>query len=224
MSKKFQNSRYVAVRDHGKYSIKLNSIDGRSKSKMYSVKKTAVHDSDEYLVSIKTVPACTCPAFVSTKGQLCKHILMVLLKLGVGVDDPILFQTSYTESELFKLYSRTLGSFQASGVDITPDNYKKARHQFYLVTYRKNKPGPRPRCGGCKAAIQDGLCHEIYARYKCKTFTTAKACYYHLSNDCMEVPAKHTDLPSEMPKTVRYFGVSAAVLAMAKKSIIADSV
>ena len=149
---------------------------------------------------------------------------MVLLKLGVGVDDPILFQTSYTESELFKLYSRTLGSFQASGADITPDNYKKERHQFYLITYRKNKPGPRPRCGGCKLAIQDGLCLTIYATYKCKTFSTPKACYYHLSNDCMKFPAKYTDLPSEMPKTVRYFGVSAADLAMAKNSIIADFV
>ena len=175
-------------------------------------------------MSIMTVPACTCPAFVSTKGQLCKHIVMVLLKLGVREDDPLLFQTSYTESELFKLYSCSIGSFKASGLDITPDNYKKARHQFYLVTYLKNKPGPRPRCCGCHTPVENGLCLEIYARYKCKTFTTTKACYYHLSNDCMKVPAKHTDLPSEMPKTVRYYGVSAADLAMAKKSITTDFV
>ena len=102
--------------------------------------------------------------------------------------------------------------------------YKKARHQFYLVTYRKNKPGQRPRCGGCQTPVENGLCPEIYARYKCKTFTTAKACYYHISNACMKVPAKHTDLPSTMPKTVRYFGVSAADLAMAKKSFTADFV
>ena len=51
---------------------------------------------------------------------------------------------------------------------------------------------------------------DVLDRVVCplKHFLNAHAYYYHPSNACMIVHARHTDLPSSMPTIIRHLGVS----------------
>eukprot|EP00742_Colponemidia_sp_Colp-10_P013003 GILJ01014656.1.p1 GENE.GILJ01014656.1~~GILJ01014656.1.p1 ORF type:complete len:320 (+),score=26.53 GILJ01014656.1:626-1585(+) len=57
-----------------------------------------------YTIHIGTLPSCTCPDFA--KGNLCKHILFVLLRvLKVPRNSPLVYQRAFLSSELKEIYS-----------------------------------------------------------------------------------------------------------------------
>ena len=57
-------------------------------------------------VTIHDTPSCGCMFVVLNKGQQsCKHLIIVLLSLRDYINDPLLFQIAYTESELSSLLS-----------------------------------------------------------------------------------------------------------------------
>lgn len=56
-----------------------------------------------YDVAIRRVPRCTCPDHA--KGNLCKHILFVLLKvMAVPSDSPLVYQAAWLGSELQEMF------------------------------------------------------------------------------------------------------------------------
>lgn len=56
-----------------------------------------------YDVTIDSKVQCSCPDFI--KGNLCKHVLFVMLKvLRVGQRDPVLVQKGLLQEELFRIF------------------------------------------------------------------------------------------------------------------------
>lgn len=83
-----------------------------------------------YDVTIQKVPHCTCPDHA--KGNLCKHILFVLLKvMRVPSTSPLIYQAAWLESELKELFEgMRLRYQQVSGVlanAAVQESYKKLK-------------------------------------------------------------------------------------------------
>jgi hypothetical protein len=58
-----------------------------------------------YTVAIQNVPNCTCPDHA--RGNLCKHILFVLLKvMSIDSQSPLIFQAAWLESELRDMFAQ----------------------------------------------------------------------------------------------------------------------
>mmetsp|Transcript_65382 Transcript_65382/g.77394 ORF Transcript_65382/g.77394 Transcript_65382/m.77394 type:complete len:353 (+) Transcript_65382:100-1158(+) len=82
--------------------------------KMYLIRKEAVKDlscdfvvlgstGNVYTVTISFVPHCTCPDHA--KGNLCKHILFVLLKvMGLDSSSPLIYQAAWISVELSGMF------------------------------------------------------------------------------------------------------------------------
>jgi len=52
-----------------------------------------------YEVTLSKIPSCTCPDHM--KGNLCKHLLFVMLKVaGLRSNDPLVYQSAYITEEL----------------------------------------------------------------------------------------------------------------------------
>lgn len=61
-----------------------------------------------YKVELKQTPSCDCPDF-SKRSDLCKHILFILLKaIGMPQDSPLVYQQSYTNSEIKSMIDRMM--------------------------------------------------------------------------------------------------------------------
>ena len=64
-----------------------------------------------YTVSIQRIPSCTCPDYA--KGNLCKHILFVLLKvMSLDPNSPLIYQAAWIESELRAMFGQMLIRFR----------------------------------------------------------------------------------------------------------------
>jgi Ring finger domain/SWIM zinc finger len=72
-----------------------------------------------YKVDFGPLPRCSCPDH--KRGNLCKHILFVLLKvIGLDPQSPLVYQSAYLETELQQIFAlmtcrRVGGSVMASG-------------------------------------------------------------------------------------------------------------
>ncbi|RUP45393.1 hypothetical protein BC936DRAFT_148238, partial [Jimgerdemannia flammicorona] len=103
--KKFRTSCPLAVRDR---------INRARTQRMFMVKRTILSPTSQefavlgstgniYTVKIAHVPSCDCPD--AAKGNHCKHILLVMLKvLRVGQNSPMLYQAAYLTSELLEIF------------------------------------------------------------------------------------------------------------------------
>lgn len=85
--------------------------------RLYLVNREVIQESKEckfvvlgstgnvYNVFIRQIPACTCPDH--ERGNLCKHILFVLLKvMGIDSDSFLIYQAAYLESELEEMFEK----------------------------------------------------------------------------------------------------------------------
>ena len=64
-----------------------------------------------YTVAIQKIPSCTCPDYA--KGNLCKHILFVLLKvMSLDPNSPLIYQAAWIESELRAMFGQMLIRFR----------------------------------------------------------------------------------------------------------------
>lgn len=64
-----------------------------------------------YDVVIQRKPSCTCPDH--RRGNLCKHILFVLLKvMGVPADSPMIYQAAWIGTELQEMFEGMKSRFQ----------------------------------------------------------------------------------------------------------------
>ena len=199
-SKLFEKTCQTAVSQYSTYSIMEDKEDSVSLTKRkFIVFKKDFLGGEDYIVTIHGTPSCGCMFFVQNKGrQLCKHLIMVLLSLGVNIKDPLLFQIAYTKSELSSLLSSEFRLYRTPSVLKNPPT--KLRHKLYLTFYEKgNRPGRRPLCPTCKESIKDGFVAEILGRYRCKQFSTDNTFRFHLRDGCLATPPFHSDI-SSMPK------------------------
>lgn len=68
-----------------------------------------------YTVTIAKTPSCNCPDFAK-RGDLCKHLIFVLVKvIGIRKDDPLAFQKAYVSSELQEIFGRVLNRPELGG-------------------------------------------------------------------------------------------------------------
>jgi SWIM zinc finger len=85
-----------------------------------------------YTVTIEKVPHCTCPDHA--RGNLCKHILFVLLKvMSIDSQSPLIFQAAWMESELrdmFAQFEARLRHLSGASASVTIMANATVRHAF----------------------------------------------------------------------------------------------
>eukprot|EP00934_Nitzschia_sp_Nitz4_P008735 Nitzschia sp. Nitz4//scaffold87_size112219//107484//108674//NITZ4_004093-RA/size112219-processed-gene-0.119-mRNA-1//1//CDS//3329559426//8725//frame0 len=70
-----------------------------------------------YDVSIQKVPKCSCPD--AARGNLCKHLLFVMLKVvGLPADHSLVYQSAYITQELEEIHSMLQERLQRLGRDV----------------------------------------------------------------------------------------------------------
>ena len=196
-SKLFSRTKDTAIRGNQNYTISLDMTNNTKNESKFLILKNDFHGSEDYIVTISKQPQCGCMFYAKYDGkQVCKHIIMVLLDLGVPEDDPLLYQTGYTESELQYLLSRTLRPY---GHKNTKRKISRRKHQFYLGEYIKGSTrGPRSLCCVCKSVLEDGVIVEIDAKYRFQTHSFDKTFKLHCKNKCLSKAPKYSDI-SRMP-------------------------
>ena len=205
-SKSFQQSKENAIRGYHNYTIAIdpNIVAEIEDEKTFLVlKKEFQETTEDYIVRIARLPQCGCVYFVKNHGkQVCKHIIMVLLELGVPEDDALLYQIGYTKSELRTLLSRDIQQYKHSPKVKTVKPSGKRKHQFYLCSYAKGSTrGPRPKCCSCKLPLQDGIVIEIDGKYRIQNNSFDKTFRLHVKDTCLLTTPKYSDI-SRMPKFI----------------------
>ena len=205
-SKSFQQSKENAIRGYHNYTIANDpNIDAEIEDEktFLVLKKEFQETTEDYIVRISRMPECGCVYFVKNHGkQVCKHIIMVLLELGVPEDDALLYQIGYTKSELRTLLSRDIQQYKHSPKLKTEKPSVKRKHQFYLCSYAKGSTrGPRPKCCSCKLPLQDGIVIEIDGKYRIQNNSFDKTFRLHVKDTCLLTTPKYSDI-SRMPKYI----------------------
>ena len=197
----FLRVKYTAIREYDNYNVIPDECKGQKKSKNFIVCNNVFFQSDDYIVNIAAIPTCSCPYYVENKNkQICKHIVIVLLSLGVDQNDALLFQVAYTASELETLLKRGLVTFTKKA-HVTQQVIRR-KHIFYLGRYAKgNRPGRRTGCAHCKTQLADGLVVEIDGKYRYAQNSFNKTFKYCLNDTCLKNPPKYSDMKF-MPTTI----------------------
>jgi hypothetical protein len=111
-----------------KASQKLQErIDRAYSQKLFLVQKELVEDKLEgnfvvlgstgniYKIIIGRLVSCSCPDF--QKGNLCKHVLFVMIKVvGLSRESPLIFQVALVESELLQIFDMVKNRRVGGGV------------------------------------------------------------------------------------------------------------
>ena len=80
-----------------------------------------------YDVEIAKVPCCSCPD--AAKGNLCKHLLFVMLKVvGLRHNDPLVYQSAYLTEEIEKINTMLQARLQLLGRDVMANETVKKVH------------------------------------------------------------------------------------------------
>jgi len=93
-------------------------IDRARTQRLYLVQRSEVNDlscdfvvlgstGNVYNVRVSKIPKCSCPDHA--RGNLCKHILFVMLKvIGLDPGSPLVYQAAYLDEELGEIFSLML--------------------------------------------------------------------------------------------------------------------
>ncbi|KAL3803444.1 hypothetical protein ACHAWO_003599 [Cyclotella atomus] len=80
-----------------------------------------------YEVTIQKVPHCSCPD--AAKGNLCKHLLFVMLKVvGLPANNQLVYQSAYLSEELDHIFSRLQARLQLLGRDVVANEEVQKVH------------------------------------------------------------------------------------------------
>ena len=198
----FLKVKNTAIREYDNYSVIPDDSNGDSKkSKNFIVCNNVFFTSNDYVVNIAAIPTCACPYYMENKNkQICKHIVIVLLSLGVDQNDALLFQVGYTPSELENLLNSCLRTFTKQP-QVSQQGVRR-KHIFYLGSYLKgNRPGRRTGCAHCKRQLNDGLVVEIDGKYRYAQNSFNKTFMYCLNDSCLKNPPRYSDIKF-MPTTI----------------------
>ena len=216
-SQLFLKIRDNALRDYRNYNITTDTSHDCTvnNEQRFIVFNRQFHETNDYIVKIGTQPECACMFFVKNQSkQICKHIIMVLLELGVEENDPLLYQTSYTATELHLLLSRNLQRLTEKK-NVQNPLHMKLKHRLYLSRYEKgSRRGRRPQCSTCKLPLADGLVVEMCGKYRYKQNTFDHTFRFHVNDKCLSKPPWHSDI-SVMPQCI---GISEASSADAREA------
>ncbi|KAL7525205.1 hypothetical protein ACHAWF_001254 [Thalassiosira exigua] len=81
-----------------------------------------------YRVTVSKVPSCDCPD--RNKGNLCKHLLFVMLKVaGLPVSSPLVYQSAYLTEELEEIVGRMQQRMRRLGRDVVANETVRRRHE-----------------------------------------------------------------------------------------------
>jgi hypothetical protein len=128
--------RVKRYRSHPTIGIKQR-IDRARTQRLYLVQRSDISSSSNgskcefvvlgstgnvYDVNIAQVPRCSCPDH--GKGNLCKHILFIMLKvIGLPSSSPLVYQAAYLQSELEEIFtnlrSRRVGGIVMVNASVT---------------------------------------------------------------------------------------------------------
>lgn len=93
-------------------------IDRARTQRLYLVQRSEVNDlacdfvvlgstGNVYDVRVSKIPKCSCPDHA--RGNLCKHILFIMLKvIGLDPGSPLVYQAAYLDEELGELFALML--------------------------------------------------------------------------------------------------------------------
>jgi hypothetical protein len=199
-SKDFARTRERAITEIAQYEISQTNADTRQRLFTVETKKGG---SSKYNACISNTPACTCLYYLTGKGKkICKHVIMILLRLGVGEEDPLIYQIGYTQSELGQILAATFSQYVRKRTPPGLVTQARSKHKLYLTAYEKgSKRGKRPQCTKCREPMQDGLVVTIDGKYRYRTYSHENTFYYHLNDECLTVPPNHSDI-SILPQTI----------------------
>ena len=218
-SKAFNETKRRAICEYNNYTIIEDEISQTSNgmSKRFIVMKKEYNDTD-YEVHIANSPLCGCPYFKDNKGkQICKHIIMVILSLGVDENDPLLYQIGYTESELSSLIDSKIIKFKRNSHH--DDAQPRFKHRFYLTVYCKgSQRGRRPKCVGCEQPLDDGVIVEIDGKYKYQTHSRDHTFRYHAKDGCIRYIPKNSNIKS-LPSEIYRGGLTTEQILEAKQQL-----
>ncbi len=80
-----------------------------------------------YEVTIQKVPHCSCPD--AAKGNLCKHVLFVMLKVvGLPAHDQLVYQSAYLTDEVEKIIALLQTRLQSLGRDVVANEQVQKVH------------------------------------------------------------------------------------------------
>ena len=197
----FLRVKNTAIQEYANYNVIPDDCNDDQKSKNFVVCNDIFFQSNDYLVNIAATPNCSCPYYMENKTkQICKHIVIVLLSLGIDPNDALLFQVGYTESELNTLLKSDLITF--TNAPRVPQQVVRCKHLYYLASYMKgNRPGRRTGCAHCKSPLNDGLVVEIDGKYRYGQNSFNKTFKYCLNDACLKHPPKYSDIKL-MPTTI----------------------
>ncbi len=194
-------SQAVSMRKH--FGISEHNMNGGERERNFLVvhNQNTIERGD---VKMSAVPECTCKFFISHKkrGELCWHILLVLLDMGVEHDDKLLAQIGYSEGELNDILKAKINSFKRPTT--IQRSVKVLPHKMYLKHFDKKVDqsggkGPTPCCNGCGMKLAEkGLVIEVWAKPKYgrthQQTQPLRPYKYHVKDECLKPPAKPTDL------------------------------
>ena len=153
---------------------------------------------DNQTVCIKQFPSCTCSFFLfQRRNELCKHILIVNICLGVSSDNFIIRQISYTEEELSGLLKSVLDQSHLQKLKReTVSTILHCPYKAYLVLYARST-GRRASCQGCRSTLEyDVPIIEIEGRYKCGTNSFRHKFRYCGKYACFKSIPRNSDIKS----------------------------
>ena len=141
-------------------------------------------------------PECGCMFLKKTKQskQICKRIIMVLLELGVIEQDPLLFQTSCTKTEIKALLTNQPGRYCQKQSNLQT-SHVRIKCKLYLSRYRKgSRPVRRPQCCTSKLPIEDSLVIVLDAKYRCKQNLLNHTFKFHVNDKCLSRKPWYNDV------------------------------
>lgn len=160
-AKKEKNTIKVAVSSHTERNTSVNHE--------YTV---VTSSSARYCVNIGQKHSCKCPDFAThNEKQLCKHIIWVLLFIcQLPETSELLHQIFLTESEISEIIRNT--PTVPDELKCVPGANPQSRHEsvnfllqndsrngkpkVWVLSRKKKKRGPTPRCRGCRKEQLDG--------------------------------------------------------------------
>ena len=177
-------------------------IDRACTQRMYLVTKDAEPDMEAlccnfvvlgstgnvYNVAIQRIPSCSCPDHA--RGNLCKHILFVLLKvMAVPSNSDLIYQAAWIGSELREMFEGMRIRFrQVSGAvlanQLVQESYARLKRGEEVIDVDDSAAGVARRptedqdCPICFEALGTNLSKTCYCRSRCgANFHTA--CIQH---------------------------------------------
>ena len=153
-------------------------------------------------------PTCNCPYAVKNSGEVCKHVVWVLLNMfQFQSTNSIIFQKGYTWDELNQLKGMFLGTIPAhlqyaegttQNLDPTNRGFNAIfEKQIWSIAHFRKQKGRAPSCKTCKKRIQVDQLHVVVDGLFIpdgQQFATSAKFRFCPQRECLQKKPKRTNL------------------------------